>query len=178
MFVSNYCGKRSQSAYNSLNSETRGFEVLKLILYLPSINVQNMSTFESLRRQNIVLESYNKVIIPGIDNEFWTWFCIDVKNRSVIYYNPSRASSISKTELKNKTYLIKQLFNIHDFKSEFPPVNILSLPSSITYQDSGIYCLCTIHSFINQYPFIATQEDTKLLRDNCCLDLLSVVRQE
>ena len=178
MFVSNYCGKRSQSAYNSLNSETRGFEVLKLILYLPSINVQNISTFESLRRQNIVLESYNKVIIPGIDNEFWTWFCIDVKNQSVIYYNPSRASSISKTELKNKTYLIKQLFNIHDFKSEFPPVNILSLPSSITYQDSGIYCLCTIHSFINQYPFIATQEDTKLLRDNCCLDLLSVVRQE
>ncbi len=41
MFANNYTAKRAHSAYNSLNSQTESFELLQVVLYLSSINIQS-----------------------------------------------------------------------------------------------------------------------------------------
>jgi hypothetical protein len=172
MFVNNYTEKRAHNAYISVNSQSPSFEVLKSVLYLSSVNIQNEYECTAiLRSQNIILENYSKIIIPSIDDVgYWCWFCIDMTNTTVYYFDPLAC----KAKLNLLTKRMKHIFSIPRFETKIPSVDLISLPSTITSHDSGVYALCTINSFVKQYPFVANEEDIKILRDFCCLDILSI----
>ena len=136
------------------------------------------SALKNIENSTTVVEKWSTcrhIIIPHLErNEIWILFIIAIDDRIIHYYDPSNNETVSTKSIANS--MNKKMGN----KSKWP-LNKLSqvfcsLPNLNCTADSGVYIMLVIEHFMKQCPLRIQADELKIIRNHCCLQVLSASR--